>query len=81
MEEQKFSKYFNNAPVFKVGGKLHPIDIIYNPKKEHEYLAGAVETIFNINRREGKGKNSQNQSLIASLEIFTIKLTPILALF
>lgn len=56
LEEKKFSQYFNNAPVFKVGGKLHPVDIIYNPKGESEYLRGAVDTIFSINRKEGRGK-------------------------
>src|SRR5579863_10038625 len=35
IDNQKLSKYFNNAPVIDVEGKTYPVDIIYQPQEEN----------------------------------------------
>lgn len=31
LDSQKFSNFFNNAPIFRIEGPSHPVQIIYNP--------------------------------------------------
>ncbi|MCE3268567.1 MAG: hrpA [Burkholderiales bacterium] len=35
IDNQKLSKYFNNAPVIDVEGKTYPVDIIYQPQEDN----------------------------------------------
>ncbi len=55
LDEDKFSKYFNNAPVIKVGGKTYPVDVIYRPPPQDDYMQEAANVIMSINWSEPKG--------------------------
>ena len=55
LDAHKFSRYFDNAPVFNVPGRRYPVDIHYTPQPEANYLAAAVTTIFQIHITQGKG--------------------------
>ena len=42
MDNQKLSKYFNNAPVINVEGKTYPVDIIYQELGEENNLNATI---------------------------------------
>jgi len=56
MDAQKFSAYFDNAPIFNVPGRRFPVDIYYSPQPESTFpfcslpkectRAGKANTIF-----------------------------------
>ncbi|MCJ1309415.1 hypothetical protein MMC25_003074 [Agyrium rufum] len=55
MDAQKFSEYFDNAPIMNIPGRRFPVDIYYAPQPEANYLAAAVTTVFQIHISQGKG--------------------------
>ncbi|KAF2495583.1 P-loop containing nucleoside triphosphate hydrolase protein [Lophium mytilinum] len=60
MDAQKFSKYFDDAPIFNIPGRRYPVDIHYTPQPEANYLAAAVTTIFQIHLSQPAGDILQN---------------------
>ncbi|KAI0230508.1 hypothetical protein L0F63_000481 [Massospora cicadina] len=55
MDAQKFSDYFDGAPIFNIPGRIHPIDIYYTAAPEANYLSAAITTIFQIHISQGRG--------------------------
>lgn len=55
MDAVKFQKYFDNAPLLKVPGRTHPVEIFYTPEPERDYIEAAVRTVVQIHQCEGKG--------------------------
>lgn len=45
---QKFSTYFNDAPIFKIPGRRFPVEIFYTTKPEPNYLQAATTTVMQI---------------------------------
>ena len=46
MDAQKFSQYFDDAPIFNIPGRRYPVTINYTPQPEANYLAAAVPPFF-----------------------------------
>lgn len=55
MDAQKFSAYFDDAPIFNVPGRRFPVDIHYTAQPEANYLAAAVTTVFQIHLSQPRG--------------------------
>uniref|UniRef100_A0A7S0UT96 RNA helicase n=1 Tax=Polytomella parva TaxID=51329 RepID=A0A7S0UT96_9CHLO len=55
LEAEKFQGYFSDAPLMKVPGRLHPVEIFYTPKPERDYLEAAIRTVVNIHLSEPAG--------------------------
>ncbi|EAL64818.1 DEAD/DEAH box helicase [Dictyostelium discoideum AX4] len=55
LEAGKFQKYFENAPLIKVPGRLHPVEIFYTEEAAKDYLESAVRTVIDIHTNEGTG--------------------------
>ncbi|KAH9460012.1 hypothetical protein MJO29_003953 [Puccinia striiformis f. sp. tritici] len=55
MNAAKFSEYFDDAPIFNIPGRMYPVDILYTPNPEANYLHAAVTTIFQIHTTQPKG--------------------------
>ncbi|KAL8170369.1 hypothetical protein V2J09_022173 [Rumex salicifolius] len=55
LEAEKFQSYFNGAPLMKVPGRLHPVEIFYTQDPERDYLEAAIRTIVQIHMLEGPG--------------------------
>lgn len=55
MDAQKFSEYFDDAPIFNIPGRKYPVDILYTKSPEANYVAAAVTTIFQIHISQGPG--------------------------
>ena len=44
LDAGKFQAYFDSAPLTKVPGRLHPVEIFYTPEPERDYLEAAIRT-------------------------------------
>jgi len=56
----KFQKYFSlgsgvSAPLFKVQGRTHPVEIFYTQDPEPDYMEAAIRTVLMIHRTEDEG--------------------------
>ncbi|MCL7041284.1 hypothetical protein MKW94_007725 [Papaver nudicaule] len=48
LEAEKFQAYFSGAPLMKVPGRLHPVEIFYTQDPERDYLEAAIRTVVQI---------------------------------
>ena len=48
LDAEKFSKFFDNAPIFMIPGRMFPVDILYTKAPEADYLDAVVVTILQI---------------------------------
>ncbi|KAL6219596.1 hypothetical protein ACLB2K_007355 [Fragaria x ananassa] len=55
LEAEKFQGYFNGAPLMKVPGRLHPVEIFYTEEPERDYLEAAIRTVVQIHLYETPG--------------------------
>ena len=55
LNAQKFSEFFDNAPILNVPGRMHPVDVNYTSAPEANYLDAALATIFQIHVSQGAG--------------------------
>ena len=43
LDAERFMKYFNNAPLLTVPGRLHPVEIYYMPEAARDYVDTAIK--------------------------------------
>lgn len=55
LDSEKFQKYFFNAPLLDIPGRLHPVEIYYSPESEPNYLEAAITTAIQIHCHEDPG--------------------------
>lgn len=55
LEAKKFQAYFNGAPLMKVPGRLHPVEIFYTQAPERDYLEAAIQRVVQIHICEPPG--------------------------
>ena len=60
LDAQKFQRYFTinkdpPAPLFKVPGRTHPVEIFYTQEPEPDYVEAAIRTVLMIHRAEDEG--------------------------
>lgn len=55
LEAEKFQEYFYGAPLMKVPGRLHPVEIFYTQEPERDYLEAAIRTVVQIHMCEPPG--------------------------
>jgi pre-mRNA-splicing factor ATP-dependent RNA helicase DHX15/PRP43 len=55
LDAGKFQDYFEGAPLMKVPGRLHPVEIFYTPEPERDYLEAALRTVLQIHMCEPEG--------------------------
>jgi pre-mRNA-splicing factor ATP-dependent RNA helicase DHX16 len=55
MDTEKFSQFFDGAPVFRIPGRRFPVDIFYTKQPEADYLQAAVITVFQIHITQSQG--------------------------
>ncbi|KAI0004642.1 P-loop containing nucleoside triphosphate hydrolase protein [Russula compacta] len=48
LDAEKFSKFFDNAPVLYVKGRQHPVSIFHTSTSQNDYLDAALRTFFQI---------------------------------
>ncbi|KXN81059.1 putative pre-mRNA-splicing factor ATP-dependent RNA helicase prp43 [Leucoagaricus sp. SymC.cos] len=60
LDAVRFQKYFSvrsdtKAPLFKVVGRTHPVDVFYVQEPEPDYVEAAIRTVLMIHRAEEPG--------------------------
>ncbi|KAL7721642.1 RNA helicase [Entamoeba marina] len=55
LEAEKFSKYFNNAPVMHIPGRTFEVEKLYLKEPEMDYIQSAVETVMKIHLTQPPG--------------------------
>ncbi|PVV00519.1 hypothetical protein BB560_005100 [Smittium megazygosporum] len=55
MDAQKFSSYFDDAPIFKIPGRPYPVEIYNTKAPEANYLTAAVTTVLQIHASQPRG--------------------------
>ncbi|KAG7093996.1 DEAH-box ATP-dependent RNA helicase prp43 [Marasmius oreades] len=60
LDALKFQKYFgltqdSAAPLFKVPGRTHPVEVFYTQEPEPDYVEAAIRTVLMIHRAEDPG--------------------------
>ncbi|PSR90426.1 hypothetical protein PHLCEN_2v4915 [Hermanssonia centrifuga] len=62
LDALKFQKYFSIhsagdkvAPLFKVPGRTHPVEVFYTQEPEPDYVEAAIRTVLMIHRAEDPG--------------------------
>ncbi|CAA7263822.1 unnamed protein product [Cyclocybe aegerita] len=60
LDAVKFQKYFSvrsgvSAPLFKVPGRTHPVEVFYTQEPEPDYVEAALRTVLMIHRAEDPG--------------------------
>ncbi|KAF8344449.1 P-loop containing nucleoside triphosphate hydrolase protein [Amanita rubescens] len=60
LDALKFQRYFGlhskkTAPLFKVTGRMHPVEVFYTQEPEPDYVEAAIRTVLMIHRAEDPG--------------------------
>ncbi|XP_045818872.1 pre-mRNA-splicing factor ATP-dependent RNA helicase DEAH1-like [Trifolium pratense] len=55
LDAEKFSNYFDLAPIFKIPGRRYPVEIHYTKSPEANYLDAAVVTALQIHATQSPG--------------------------
>uniref|UniRef100_A0A7S3DUD6 RNA helicase n=1 Tax=Entomoneis paludosa TaxID=265537 RepID=A0A7S3DUD6_9STRA len=55
LDAKKFQKYFHDAPLMKVPGRTHPVEVFYTAQPEPNYVEAAVRTTLHIHECEAPG--------------------------
>ena len=55
LDAGKFQNYFDSAPLMRVPGRLHPVEIFYTPEPERDYLEAAIRTVVQVHLCEPEG--------------------------
>lgn len=48
LDAERFSTYFDNAPIFNIPGRRYPVDIYYTVAPEADYLSASITTVLQI---------------------------------
>lgn len=55
LDADKFSSYFNAAPIFTIPGRTFPVEVLYSKEPESDYLDAALVTVMEIHLAEPAG--------------------------
>lgn len=55
LDAEKFQRFFDDAPLVAVPGRMHPVDIFYTMEPEKDYLEAAIRTVLQIHTCEEPG--------------------------
>uniref|UniRef100_A0A1I8G694 RNA helicase n=1 Tax=Macrostomum lignano TaxID=282301 RepID=A0A1I8G694_9PLAT len=55
LDAVKFSQYFFGAPIFRIPGRMFPVEVMYSREPEHDYLDAALITVMQIHLTEPPG--------------------------
>jgi len=55
LDAEKFQQYYDNAPLLRVPGRTHPVEIFFTPEPERDYNEAAIRTVIQIHRCEDPG--------------------------
>ena len=59
IDATKFSKYFDDAPIFEIPGRTFPVDMEYVGYPGDDYVNACANTVVRIHRFEKEGKEEK----------------------
>ena len=62
-----FQTYFDRAPLLSIPGRTRPVDILYTPEQENNYLEAAIRTVVQIHMCEQKRGEEENDGACKKL--------------
>lgn len=45
LDAEKFSEYFYDCPIFRIPGRIYPVEILFSTEPESDYLEAALITV------------------------------------
>ena len=45
LEAEKFSNYFFECPIFRIPGRMYPVEVLFSNSPEEDYLSSALLTV------------------------------------
>lgn len=45
LDAEKFSAYFGDCPIFRIPGRIFPVEILFSKDPEADYLEAALITV------------------------------------
>jgi len=45
LDAEKFSMYFYDCPIFRIPGRIHPVEVLYSKEPEQDYLEASLITV------------------------------------
>lgn len=55
LDADKFGMYFYDCPIFRIPGRMHPVEILYSSAPEPDYFEAALITVQQIHLQEPAG--------------------------
>ncbi|ONK64758.1 uncharacterized protein A4U43_C07F29560 [Asparagus officinalis] len=55
LDAEKFSDYFDSAPIFKIPGRRYPVEINFTTAPEADYIDAAIVTVLQIHITQSPG--------------------------
>jgi ATP-dependent RNA helicase DHX8/PRP22 len=55
LDADKFARYFNDCPIFRIPGRTFPVEILYCKEPETDYLEASLITVMQIHLSEPAG--------------------------
>lgn len=55
LEAEKFSDYFDNAPIFRIPGRRYPVQIYYTKAPEANFIDASIVTVLQIHLTQPLG--------------------------
>lgn len=55
LDAEKFAKYFDDAPIFKIPGRKYPVDVFYTNEPQSDYCEASVNTALQIHLNQEDG--------------------------
>jgi pre-mRNA-splicing factor ATP-dependent RNA helicase DHX15/PRP43 len=55
LDAESFQRYFDGAPLLRVPGRLHPVEVYYTPEPERDYVEASINTVIQIHKCEEPG--------------------------
>ena len=45
LDAEKFSQYFNDCPIFRIPGRMFPVEVLFSNEQEEDYLSASLLTV------------------------------------
>lgn len=55
LDAEKFSQYFYSCPIFRIPGRIFPVEVLFANEPEEDYMSAALLTVQQIHLQEPAG--------------------------
>jgi ATP-dependent RNA helicase DHX8/PRP22 len=55
LDAEKFSQYFYDCPIFRIPGRMFPVEILFSNEPEEDYMSASLLTVQQIHLQEPAG--------------------------